>query len=428
MRILFGSWPGYGHLLPMVSLIRAAQQGGHDVVVSSGADMSALIGRLGGTAHRSGVTLAESYDRMPGQATISELPAEQQPGFAARHLFGAGAVDRAHDLLDLLQRWRPDLIVHDTLELGSPTAAALQGIPHVTHGYGPMVPNTSYFAAAIADAISDAGLPDPTPAIFDAPYLDICPPGLRGTEPNPWTTIHPLRPSPGEIEPHAAVELDLSALPHPDTVYLTLGTIMNQTPRVFRAVIDGCVRWPVNLVVTTGPASTPPCSGRCRRRCGPRRSFPRRPCCPTAVRSCPTLAQAPCWAPCAMACRSCVCHKGPTSRPTPRRCCPPAPHSLSTRTRSPPTRWPRPLAGCSTSPRSGRRRTGSAPRSNVCQPPRPSSANSWPPPTTDRHPQTTRQLCSRYQIPDPPGRNASQYLLRELNASRVAGAATPSAR
>jgi len=254
MRILFGSWPGYGHLLPMVPLIRAARHGGHDVMVSSGADMSALIGRLGVTAHRSGVTLAESYERMPDHATISELPAGQQPGFAARHLFGAGAVDRAHDLLDLLQRWRPDLIVHDTLELGSPTAAALHGIPHVTHGYGPMVPNTSSFAAAIGGAIAEAGLPDPTPAIFAAPYLDICPPSLRGTEPNPWTTTHPLRPSPGEIEPHAVVELDLSALPHPDTVYLTLGTIMNQTPRVFRAVIDGCARWPVNLVVTTGPA------------------------------------------------------------------------------------------------------------------------------------------------------------------------------
>jgi UDP:flavonoid glycosyltransferase YjiC (YdhE family) len=239
----------------MVPLIRAAQQGGHDVVVSSGADMSALIGRLGVITHRSGVTLAESYERMPGQATISELPAEQQPGFAARHLFGAGAVDRAHDLLDLLQRWRPDLIVHDTLELGSPTAAVVHGIPHVTHGYGPMVPSTSSLAAAIGAAISEAGLPDPTPDIFAAPYLDICPPSLGGTEPSPWTTIHPLRPSPGE--PHAAVELDLSALPHPDTVYLTLGTIMNQTPRVFRAVIDGCVRWPVNLVVTTGPGFEP---------------------------------------------------------------------------------------------------------------------------------------------------------------------------
>jgi UDP:flavonoid glycosyltransferase YjiC (YdhE family) len=276
MRILFGSWPGYGHLLPMVPLIRAAQHGGHDVVVSSGADMSALIGRLGVAAHRSGVTLAESYERMPDQATISELPAEQQPGFAARHLFGVGAVDRARDLLDLLQGWRPDLVVHDTLELGSPTAAAMRGIPHVTHGYGPMVPNTSYFAAAIGAAVSDAGLPDPTPDVFAAPYLDICPPSLRGTEPSPWATIHPLRPSPGEIEPHAAVELDVSALPHPDTIYLTLGTIMNQTPRVFRAVIDGCARWPVNLVVTTGPGFDPALLGPV----------------PAAVRTAPFLPQA----------------------------------------------------------------------------------------------------------------------------------------
>src|SRR4029453_6361431 len=165
MRILFGSWPGYGHLLPMVPLIRAAQQGGHEVVVSSGADMSDLIGQLGAAAHRSGVTLAESYDRMPDHATISELPADQQPAFAARHLFGAGAVDRAHDLFELLQGGRPGLTVHDPLELGSPPAAALHGIPHVTHGYGPMVPNTSYFAAAIGAGTRGAGLSAPTPAI-----------------------------------------------------------------------------------------------------------------------------------------------------------------------------------------------------------------------------------------------------------------------
>jgi len=253
VKILVGSWPGYGHLLPMVPLIRAAQRGGHDVVVTSGSDMAGLVENLGVTAHRSGLTLAESYARLPEGVKVSELPPEEQPLFAARHFFGAGAVDRARDVLDLMDTWRPDLVVHDTMELGSATAATVRGTPQVTHGYGPTVPGTTYFAVTIGSAIAEAGLPDPVAEVLAAPYLDICPPSLTGSEPNPWPSTHPLRPDAGEADPGALDPLDLSALPHPDTIYVTLGTIMNQAPAVFRAVIDGCARWPVNLVVTTGP-------------------------------------------------------------------------------------------------------------------------------------------------------------------------------
>src|SRR5215207_874870 len=149
----------------MLPLIRAAQRAGHEVTVTSGADLAGLLGRLGVEGHRSGVTLAESYARLPDHATVSELPPDEQPMFAARHLFGAGAVDRARDVLDLVAERRPDLVVHDTLELGTPTAAVAAGIPHVTHGYGPMVPETERFAAAIGAAITAAGLPDPIDAV-----------------------------------------------------------------------------------------------------------------------------------------------------------------------------------------------------------------------------------------------------------------------
>jgi UDP:flavonoid glycosyltransferase YjiC (YdhE family) len=254
MRILFGSWPGYGHLLP---LIRAAKLAGDDVVVSSGADMAELIGRLGVTAHRSGVTLAESYARLPHDTTISELPRDQQAGFAARHLFGAGAVDRARDVLLLIETWRPDLVIHEMMELGTPSAAVARGIPHITHGYGPMMPNRDRFLAMIGSTIGAAGFCDPIPETLATPYLDICPRSVRGSEPNPWTAIHPLHPSAGEMQPDATLPVELSTLPHPDTVYFTLGTIMNQAPTVFRAVIDGCARLPVNLIVTTGPGLDP---------------------------------------------------------------------------------------------------------------------------------------------------------------------------
>lgn len=255
MRILFVSWPGYGHLLPMLPMIRAAQRAGHDVVVSSGADLTRMIEGLGLRAHRSGVTTAEGYARLPDSVTISELRPEEQFELGARHLFGAGAVDRARDLLDLVATWRPALVVHDTMELGSPVAAEVHGVPHVTHGYGPLMPGSGEFAAMIAAALTDAGLPDPLPAVLAAPYLDVCPPGLRGG-PSPWHAMHRLRPSAGEVEPGAELPA-IAGLPHPDTVYVTLGTIMNQAPGVFRAVIDGSSCLPVNLVVTTGPDFDP---------------------------------------------------------------------------------------------------------------------------------------------------------------------------
>jgi UDP:flavonoid glycosyltransferase YjiC (YdhE family) len=255
MKVLFGSWPAYGHLLPMLPLIRAVQRRGHDVVVSSGADLAGLLRRLGIAAHTSGLTLAESYARLPGE-TISGLPEEEQQLAAARRLFGAGAVDRARDLRPFVEEWRPDLIVHDTLELGSPTVAVQCDVPQVTHGYGPMVPGTAAFAAALGGAVTEAGLPDPVAPVFAAPYVDPCPPGLRGTEPNPWTTVLPVRPSAGESDP-SSTPAELAGLPHHDTVYATLGTIMNEDPDVFRAIVDGCSLLPVNVLLTTGPGRDP---------------------------------------------------------------------------------------------------------------------------------------------------------------------------
>ena len=41
---------------------------------------------------------------------------------------------------------------------------------------------------------------------------------------------HPLRPDAGEADRQALDQVDLADLPHPDTVYVTLGTIMNQAP------------------------------------------------------------------------------------------------------------------------------------------------------------------------------------------------------
>ena len=60
-------------------------------------------------------------------------------------------------------------------------------------------------------------------------------------------------PHPGEW----ALPAGFVDLPHPTTVYLTLGTVTNQVPEVFRTVLDACSRASVNVLVSTGPGVDP---------------------------------------------------------------------------------------------------------------------------------------------------------------------------
>jgi UDP:flavonoid glycosyltransferase YjiC (YdhE family) len=252
VKILFVSWPGYGHLLPMLPMVRAAQSAGIDVMVSTGRDLLGVAEQWGVEVTPSGVTAAEGYASLPDVGPIDALAPEEQTSFAARYLFGPGALARARDLTGVVDTWRPDLVVHDSFELGSAVVARAHGIRHVTHGYGPPMPQNDGMIEAVASFVREAGHDDPRAAVLGAPYLDIAPPGLHPAELMPWADVRPLRPSAGESVPDAELVATMAALPHEHTVYLTLGTVMNQAPHVFRAVLDACAALRVNVVVTTG--------------------------------------------------------------------------------------------------------------------------------------------------------------------------------
>lgn len=264
--MLFSSWPAYGHLLPMLPLIRAAVAAGHEVRVASGADLTDLIVARGLTAEVVGPTLEQAYQsaaesvRQAGSTTISEVERsdpQHAATLAARAFFGAAAVRRARDLLAGFDRWRPELIVHDTVELGGATAALVAGIPHALHSYGPPVPAQGAFTRHIGAAVTAGGLPDPSEAVLAAPYLQVCPPSLIPDGTAPWTDVVPIRPSAGEIPAGESLLPAFFDLPHPRSIYLTLGTVTNQAPQVFRTILDACARRPVNVVVTTGPGVDP---------------------------------------------------------------------------------------------------------------------------------------------------------------------------
>ena len=260
MKILFSAWPGYGHLLPMVALVRAAERAGHEVVISTGPDLVPYASRLGVRSVAVGPSAAESYSRLPHNVMISRLPAAEQSAFAAEHLFGAAGADRARDLALFASTWRPDLVVHDPLELGAAVVAVEGGLRHLTHGYGPMLHENEDMVLAIGSALAEAVGVDPAESVFAAPYLDICPPGLRDREQVAWRDVRPLRPSVGEPG-DGSVAAAIAALPYRETLYFTLGTVMNQAPGVFRAVLDAAEEVRVNLVMTTGPDTDPAAVG-----------------------------------------------------------------------------------------------------------------------------------------------------------------------
>ena len=143
MRVLVGSWPAYGHLLPMLPLVRAAQRAGHDVV----GDLRRRPRAVARPARRRGARVRGHARRV---VRADAGPQDDQRAAAG----GAGRVRGAAPLR--CRRRRPGPRPGRVRRGGGRTWSCTtrwssgrrrspprRGIPHVTHGYGPMVPDSA---------------------------------------------------------------------------------------------------------------------------------------------------------------------------------------------------------------------------------------------------------------------------------------------
>jgi UDP:flavonoid glycosyltransferase YjiC (YdhE family) len=253
MRVLFTSRPVLGHLNPMLPLAAAARAAGHDVVIATGPD---LVSHLDGfETWAVGPTSAEAdAEFRAAHPDADSLAPQHKLPIIFTGLFGASALRRAADLVPRATEWVPGLVVHEPTEFAGAVAAIATGARHAVHGFGQM---PALFGDLLALGMRRlAGrwaLSDLTGAYFSAPFLDICPPSLspRGQV---FANTVPIRPSAGERS--AAVRLSTS-----DNVYLTLGTVFNEQPHLFRTVLAGLNRLRVPVVVTTGPGVDPAALG-----------------------------------------------------------------------------------------------------------------------------------------------------------------------
>jgi UDP:flavonoid glycosyltransferase YjiC (YdhE family) len=240
MRILFTACPFFGHVNTVLPLALAAQRAGHEVVVATGADFAAHAERRGLRAWPIGPTSAE--------AGTPRSPA---------HFFHTAA-QRAADLLPLTAAWLPDLVVSEEMELAGAIAAARSGTRFVVHGLGiSATGDVEAFAGGIDELGRRWGAPDLARFHGSADYVSICPPTLQPPTASE-RTVQLLRPGLGEPAPGERLPEALVALPHEQTVHLTLGTVFHQRrPGVLEAAIAGLRELPANIVVTVGPDVDP---------------------------------------------------------------------------------------------------------------------------------------------------------------------------
>lgn len=255
MRILFSSSPLTGHLLPMLPLASAARRAGHEVIIASGADLSSETERRGFTAWPVGPTMAEIEEfglpRTPG----SEASEQQVLWSNVQRLFLNPSTVRAEQLVRLTEETPVDVVVQELYELGASYVRPTTG-RRLVHGLGADFPGFVDLAVlGHAEMARSLGRPDVSEQYLAAPYIDPFPPVLHPSD-RPWRDVRSLRPEAGDAPAGASLPESFRRLPHPRTVYLTLGTVYTSV-EVWRRLLEAVADLPVNILATTGNTVDP---------------------------------------------------------------------------------------------------------------------------------------------------------------------------
>ena len=256
MRVLVATLPLWGHLQPLLPLASALERHGHEVVWATGPDACARVESRGFRAAPAGLT-EEDFNtaRDAGQRHYADVPPEERPNWLAPWIFGSGrAGPMLRDLTELVADWPPDLVVHDQAEYASAIVAGTLGIPHVTHGFGDVLPTVRVARTSddVAELWRRAGLtPRPYGGSYDHLYLDLYPPGLAMSPRDHIPHRQLIRPVPPLAAERLPVPDELRHLTGRPLVYATLGTVFND-PRLLASVVGAVASLQVEVLATVG--------------------------------------------------------------------------------------------------------------------------------------------------------------------------------
>ena len=257
MRLLFTSTPLFGHFLPMVPLIDAAMQAGHEVIVGTGPDLVDEVRRRGLTLWQVGPGTAEVLDRraaLPELVGATDIERLRSDVIAT---FGWPGYERARVLTPLVSEWCPDVIVHEVADYAGWEVSAATGALGVAHGYGPHLPHTIELIKDLCEgAVAELGTPNRLDSVLASLYVDPWPTALRSDAPAPWSDIVDVRPEPWRSDAGDSLPPEVVAMTDRPVLYVTFGTVFGSVDALAMVLeaVDGLA---CDVVATTGPTVEP---------------------------------------------------------------------------------------------------------------------------------------------------------------------------
>jgi UDP:flavonoid glycosyltransferase YjiC (YdhE family) len=253
VRLAVFAFGGLGHITPVVALIQAATEAGHEVRVLTDLDGVAVFDHFGvpsvGIDHAGPDDEGHAWERL---RTDASTPAA---GHDISHFLVRGR--RALPaVIEELRAFEADVLLREVAGWGAMVAAEVCGIPVATYEWTP--PPTTLVAAALGPQIDEVRKRFELPLDPECSQLDrwlrlvLAPPWwARGNEHLP-PTAHWIRP----VQPPT----QLGVLPawlderrEAPLVYATLGTVFNRTGGLLAAVLDGLATLDdVQVIATTG--------------------------------------------------------------------------------------------------------------------------------------------------------------------------------
>ena len=258
MRFLFSSLPLPGHSYPLIPLALATRDAGHDVQFATGKSFHGTLASFDLEAVPAGLEIMDALEQaMGGPGDYASFTPERQAEL--ERLAVAEVLPRAFlaDLGPVLDRFKPDLVVHDIGNAGALFAANLAGIPGACHTIGRVQTGAGNksIETMLSKLAGEVGVELPVSATRGGgnTFIDIYPPSLQDEEILAMTNRIVMRPVPvtahGEL-PSWVAERDREA--GRPLVYLTFGAVFSREPAL-RQAIEGLATLDVDVLVAVGP-------------------------------------------------------------------------------------------------------------------------------------------------------------------------------